>query len=91
MKILKAIAGIILILIGSILTLGTIVGIPQYISDFSELSDPEPVDYAYRASYAIGTVIGLLIILTIIFFCFKFGIKLLRRKSVLTEENTEEY
>lgn len=93
MKVLKIIAGSILVLTGGILLLGTIATIPQFISDFSLLSGEQnaPGDSTYQIAFAAGSVIGFCLLIVVAVLCLKYGIKLLKRKPVVMDERAEEY
>lgn len=87
MKIFKKISGIILLLFSVLLFLGTI------ISTFNTYRAPDNewgASSSERVGYGLGIIIGCCILLAIVYFLFKFSLKLVENKPLKKTSEIEE-
>lgn len=83
MGILKKIIGVLLLLLGLILSIGILFTTIKLIIDKATLD----FNSAYNIAHLIGNFIGLGMFIVIIFFLFKFGLSLLKIKKKKTLPN----
>ncbi len=77
MEILKKIIGVLLLLLGLILSIGILFTTIKLIIDKATLD----FNSAYNIAHLIGNFIGFGLFIVIIYFLFKFGLKLTRTKN----------
>ncbi len=77
MEILKKIIGVLLLLLGLILSIGTLLTFVKLIITLVTLED----NSTYEIARLIGNFIGFGLFIVIIYFLFKFGLKLTRTKN----------
>jgi|LakMenEpi03Aug12_release.lakeMendotaPanAssembly.Ray.scaffolds.fasta_scaffold2898151_1 hypothetical protein len=77
MNVLRKIAGVLLLIIGGILLIGTLATIPNGISE----SIKKVKESSMGLAFAFGTLVGIAIFGILIFFSIKYGLKLIKKKS----------
>jgi hypothetical protein len=77
MKILKKIIGVLLLLLGLILSIGTLFTTIKLVINKATLD----ISSTYDVAHFVGNFIGLGTFIVIIYFLFKFGLKLTRTKN----------
>jgi hypothetical protein len=79
MTIVKKIAGVLLLIFATLLSLGTLVSIFNGVNDsIREIKESTIMGI----SYAFGSLFGAAILISIIYFTAKLGLKLIRKKEV---------
>jgi hypothetical protein len=79
MNIVKKIAGVLLLIFATLLSLGTLVSIFNGVNDsIREIKESTIMGI----SYAFGSLFGAAILISIIYFTAKLGLKLIRKKEV---------
>lgn len=86
MNILKKLAGILLLLFAGMLSLGTLMSLLNAITEIIKKSKESSV---YTISYALGSLVGAAIIVVIIYFVSKLGLKLIKKKNIQVESIDE--
>lgn len=78
MKVLRKIAGVLLLIFAGILTIATLATIPNGISESIKKIKESSIGIAF----AFGTLVGIAIFGVLIYFSIKFGLKLIKKKNV---------
>ncbi len=86
MNILKKIVGIVLLLLAGLFSLATLL---NFIRSVAKIINKNDAYTSYEMGYTIGTFVGILIVLVLIFFMAKFGLKLISNKKEQLESVDE--